>query len=179
MHLDYKIAESKERPLEIDITSSNAGVYVRRNIKELTRGEEDGEKYFQYQEAFISKSEYEQFSKDLLVGQINDENNSAEFEAYKNKLNTGVQYTNGHFYKPKYIGDYKRIMDDVKTAVDLINLLGGDPSAILSQQFAIFDETGKAENMVLMTGLEVINLYFFLYGKKEQYFAEYKASLEN
>ena len=52
--------------------------------------------------------------------------------------------------------------------------LGGDPSSVASQTFAVYDETGKVENMVKMTGLEVIQLYLFLYSKKEQYFAEYK-----
>jgi hypothetical protein len=32
--------------------------------------------------------------------------------------------------------------------------------------------------MVQMSGAEVINLYFFLYAKKEQYFAEYKEAVE-
>ena len=70
-------------------------------------------------------------------------------------------------------------MSDIKNATDLIKDLGGDPSQILSQKFAIYDETGLAENMVMMNGLEVIDLYFFLYAKKEQYFAEYKAEKEN
>ena len=172
MKITYEETANKNRPEQIDITSSPNGVYIRRNIKFDT----EKEMYF-FQEAFLTKSEYEQASKDLLVGQINDESNSAEYEVYKNKLNTGVKYTNGFYYKPKYIADYKRIMDDIKTAVDLIKDLGGDATPILSQKFSIYDETGKVENMVQMTGLEVINLYFFLYGVKEQYFAEYKASL--
>ena len=66
-------------------------------------------------------------------------------------------------------------MSDIETAVNLIKMLGGDPSTVATQTFAVYDETGKVENMVEMTGLEVIQLYLFLYSKKEQYFAEYKA----
>ena len=65
-------------------------------------------------------------------------------------------------------------MSDIETAVNLIKMLGGDPSTVASQTFTVYDETGKVENMVEMTGLEVIQLYLFLYSKKEQYFAEYK-----
>ena len=181
MQVIYNEVEGGTKPLEIDVDSSKAGVYIRRNIKEITKeieGQEEPVKVWQYQEAYLTKSEFEQYSNNLLVGEINGENNSKEFEEYKNKLNTGVQYINGFYYKPKYINDYKRIMSDIKDAVDLIKDLGGDPTAILSQKFAIYDETGKAENMVQMTGLEVINLYFFLYAKKEQYFAEYKEAVE-
>ena len=179
MQVNYIEVEGGEKPNEIDVDSSKAGVYIRRNIKQITKGEGDeAVTLWQYQEAYLTKSEFEQYSNDLLIGEMNGENNSKEFEEYKTKLNTGVQYTNGFYYKPKYINDYKRIMSDIKDAVDLIKDLGGDPTAILSQKFAIYDETGKAENMVQMSGLEVINLYFFLYAKKEQYFAEYKEAVE-
>lgn len=178
--IEYYIAHSSEKPLEIDVTSSKEGVYIRRNIKELEQEGENGgtQKYYEYWEAYLTKSEYEQYSNDLLVGQIDGEPNTKEYEEYKTKLGTGVLYTNGKKYKPKYINDYKRIMSDIKDAVDLIKDLGGDPSGILEQRFAIYDETGKAENMVMMSGLEVINLYFFLYAIKEQYFTEYKAAVE-
>lgn len=179
MKINYYDVEGATKPNEIDIDSSKFGVYIRRNIKEVTKTDGDAPvTLWEYQEAYLTKSEYEEYSNELIAGTINGENNSKEYEEYKNKLNTGVQYINGHFYKPKYINDYKRIMSDIKDAVDLMKDLGGDPSGILSQTFAIYDETGKTENMVQMTGIEVINLYFFLYAVKEQYFAEYKQAVE-
>lgn len=179
MKINYYDVEGATKPNEIDIDSSKFGVYIRRNIKEITKLDGDAPvTLYSYQEAYLTKSEYEEYSNELIAGTINGENNSKEYEEYKNKLNTGVQYINGHFYKPKYINDYKRIMSDIKDAVDLMKDLGGDPSGILSQTFAIYDETGKTENMVQMTGIEVINLYFFLYAVKEQYFAEYKQAVE-
>jgi hypothetical protein len=181
MQVNYYEVEGATRPLEIDVDSSKFGVYIRRNIKAIEKeieGQEEPVTVYRYEETYLSKSEFEQYSKDLLIGEMNGENNTREFEEYKTKLNTGVQYTNGFYYKPKYINDYKRIMSDIKDAVDLMKDLGGDPSAILSQKFAIYDITGKLENMVQMSGAEVINLYFFLYAKKEQYFAEYKEAVE-
>lgn len=181
MEIEFYISESTIKPLEVDVNSSPHGVYVRRNIKEIEKndGTDDEKiKVYRYQEAFLTKSEYEQYSREILVGQIDGESNSEEYERYKKKLDTGVLYTNGFKYKPKYIDDYKKIMSDIKTAVDLIKDMGGEAKEILSQKFAIYDETGKSENMVMMSGIEVINLYFFLYAKKEQYFAEYKLEKE-
>lgn len=179
MQINYKQAESKIKPVKRDSTSSPNGVYFRRNIKEIETINESGEKSikYTYDEAYLNTNEAAILTEDLLVNQLNGEPDTPEYEIYKNKLNTGVLYTNGFKYKPKYISDYKKIMSDIKDAVDLIKDLGGDPSEILSQQFAIYDETGKPENMVMMSGLEVIKLYFYLYSIKEQYFAEYKKSV--
>lgn len=175
----YKKVESPTEPAKRDSMSSPNGVYFRRNIKKIETENESGEKIikYTYDEAFLNKNEAELLGDDLLVNSINGEPDTPEYEEYKNKLNTGVQYTNGFYYKPKYISDYKTIMSDIKDAVDLIKDLGGDPSDILSQKFAIYDETGKSDNMVMMSGLEVINLYFFLYSVKERYFAEYKKAV--
>lgn len=208
MNIVYKTVQSNEKPLEIDITSSQNGVYLRRNIVEKTKELEDGSSstYFEYQEAFLTLSEYEQASKDLLVGQINGEDNTAEYQAYKTKLDTGVLYTNGKKYKPRYHEDYGKIMKDLETAISLIKTsiseletilqnpditeeqrstfaatiqtLQTTLATVLTQSFAIYDETGTDENKVMMNAAEIIALYFFLYAKKEQYFAEYKLEKE-
>ena len=69
-------------------------------------------------------------------------------------------------------------MDDISVAIVLTNLLGGSIEQFKTQKFAVYDETGLVRNMVEMTGLEVINLYIFLYTQKEKYFAEYKLEKE-
>ncbi len=180
MQLTYKTAQSNVKPDLIDNTSCPGYVYIRRDLQQKTRTDDNGQKltYWEYSEAFITANEYETLKNQLVADEVNDNINTAAFEHYQEKLNTGVLYTNGFKYKPKYIDDYKKIMSDMENAVSLIKILGGDPSAIISQQYTIFDETGKSENMVVMTGLEVINLYMFLYAKKEQYFAEYKIEAE-
>jgi hypothetical protein len=145
-------------------------------LQQKTRTDGNGQEltYWEYSEAFVTANEYETLKNQLIADTINDNVNTEAFDEYENKLNTGVLYTNGFKYKPKYINDYKKIMSDIETAVNLIKMLGGDPSTVANQTFAVYDETGKVENMVEMTGLEVIQLYLFLYSKKEQYFAEYK-----
>lgn len=176
MELTYKKAQSNTKPDLIDNTSCPGFVYVRRELKEVTKMLDDNQNltYWEYEEAFVTANEYETIKNQLIADTINDNSNSLAFDEYEKKLNTGVLYTNGFKYKPKYINDYKKIMSDIETAVNLIKMLGGDPTTVASQTFAVYDETGKVENMVEMTGLEVIQLYLFLYSKKEQYFAEYK-----
>lgn len=171
MELQYKEVQSCIRPKEIDSTSSPNGVYLRKNITQ----EDD---IYTYKEAFLSLEEYNQYiiSKDI-TNEILDKEDSEAFQNYEKKLNTGVLYTNGHLYKPKYINDYKKIMDDVITALDLLIKAGGEQAAaqILAKKFTVYDETGLAKNAELMTVTEIITLYFYLYTVKEQYYQEYKA----
>lgn len=176
MQLTYKKAQSNVKPDLIDNTSCPGCVYIRRDLQQKTRTDDNGQElaYWEYSEAFVTANEYETIKNQLIADTINDNVNTEAFDEYEKKLSTGVLYTNGFKYKPKYINDYKKIMSDIETAVNLIKMLGGDPSTVASQTFAVYDETGKVENMVEMTGLEVIQLYLFLYSKKEQYFAEYK-----
>ncbi len=212
MQIEYTNAQSATRPLEIDVESSPYGVYIRRDIKEIEQETEnaDGEiekiKMFEYQEAFLSRSEYEIFSGQQVACNINGNDNSSAFENYQNKLNTGVLYTNGKKYKPRYHEDYGNIMKDLETAISLIKTsiseletilqnpelteeqrlsftatiqtLQTTLATVLTQNFAVYDETGIADNMVMMNAAEIIALYFFLYAKKEEYFAEYKLEKE-
>ena len=163
MEIIYKPAESRERPLEIDITSSD-GVYVRRDIKELTREGQDGEilTYFQYQETFLTKNEYEIYYNTILSKTINGEDNSAAYENYKTKLDTPVEYTNGHYYKPKWA---ESVYAGLLTKGSLL------PSLF---PLKIWDSTELEENAVELTMQELINLTLFLGAKQEQYFNEYK-----
>lgn len=63
MSLDYKAAESLEKPLEVDSTSSPSGVYVRQNITATIYKDSDGadKTKYCYEEAFLTSSEYEQY----------------------------------------------------------------------------------------------------------------------
>lgn len=177
MKINYKNVESLEKPSEIDLTSSADGVYVRRNIKEIVL-EEGGKKYY-YEEALISQNDYETLSKDLLVGQINDEDNTAEYEAYKTKLDTGVLYKNGKKYKPKWASIYSEKATEIKNMLELYTQLGGDSSAITTLTINVYDVTAMPENAVAMTAKEIIELWLFLLTKQEEIFNEYKQSLNN
>ncbi len=184
--MNYQNVESMIKPSLIDKTSSPDGVYVRRNIKEVVL--EEGEKKYYYEEALISKNDYETFSRDLLVGQINDEDNTAEYEAYKTKLDTGVLYKNGKYYKPKWTSIYFKKALEIKTMLELRQAMMNLQSEtietstlpdISSLTINVYDITAKPENAVNMTPLEVSDLWLFLTLKQEEFFNEYKQSLNN
>lgn len=57
----YK-SESTERPDTVDTTSSKTSVFLRRNIKEVTQTDEEGETTaFEYEETKLTKEEYEKY----------------------------------------------------------------------------------------------------------------------
>lgn len=179
MQIVYKTVESKLKPLEIDITSSPNSVYIRRNIKEVVTVDDSGNEItkFVYQEACLNKSEYESYSEDLLVGKFNGEDNTEEYQAYKEKLNTGVLYSNGKYYKPVWADLYNKKVNEIMGMISNYEKLGGDVGGFYNTKILITDATNKAENFVFMTAKEVIELWFFLLGKQEEYFNEYKQSL--
>lgn len=190
MPINYKTVESLEKPSDIDLTSSSDGVYVRRNIKEIVL--DDGVKKYYYEEALISQNEYETYSKDVLVGQIKDEDNTAEYEEYKTKLNTGVLYTNGKYYKPKWTSIYFKKADEIKTMLEFKQALlqqteeQTETTGINTQlpdiselTINVYDVTAKPENAVKMKPIEIYYLWLFLTLKQEEFFNEYKASLNN
>lgn len=174
MQITWKKTESLTMPLEIDTTSSPSGIYIRRNIEEITN--EYGTKY-QYDEVFLTKSEYEIYSKELLVNAINGEDNTAEYEEYKNKLNTGVQYTNGKFYKPKWAAIYSQKINEILPMLNAYKELGSDISIITGLKINVYDITATVENAEEMNIKEIIELWLFLIKKQEQFFNEYKQSL--
>lgn len=65
MNINYQYAESAVRPLEVDTTSCPDGVYLRKDIEEVTRqqeGTEEAQTYYTYQEAFLTNEEYAIYS---------------------------------------------------------------------------------------------------------------------
>lgn len=173
--MNYKIVESLEKPLEIDKTSSSDGIYIRRNIEKIEN--EDGSIKYRYQEAFLSHNEYEVYLRQILANQINGEDNTAEYEAYKEKLNTGVLYSNGKYYKPIWAELYNKKVNEIMQMLSNYEKVGGDTENMLTTKILITDATNKAENFVLMSVKEIIELWFFLLKKQEEFFQEYKQSL--
>lgn len=165
MEIIYKKVQSNEKPLAIDVTSSPDCVYIRRDIKPVEYKNESGETKtrFEYNEAILTKSEYEEFKNVLIANEINAQENSTAFENYQNKLNTPVQYPiNGFYYKPKWAeGVYAGLLEK---------------GALLPAIFPlkIYDSTETEENSALFTQEELIALSIFLAQKQEQFFQEYK-----
>lgn len=166
--LEWKTAESREKPLAVDTTISNDYVYLRKDIKAVKAEDGQGKKYtkYVYQEATISKEDFRALG------------DSGARVLYKIALSTPILYpANNHVYKPAYIDDYFMEMQRVKTALELIKLAGGDIAPILTKTINIYDATGLSENMQSMTVLELANLYLFLYLKKEELYNEYREAI--
>lgn len=183
MEVIYQTVQGAVKPLEIDVDSSPKGVYIRRNIEEIEQetknaeGEVEKIKLWQYQEAYLSKSEFEQYSKTLIVDEINGEENSQEYEDYKRKLKAPVQYKNGKYYKTSWLKLYSSIIDEFAVKINLYEKAGGDIKPIVALKTAIYDITAKLENAEMMSVKEVVDLWLFLYQQKEQYFKEYKEAI--
>ena len=62
--MEWKQAESKNSPNLVDATSCPGKVYVRKDIRQVTRTENTGEEtiMYTYQEALMTSREYENYS---------------------------------------------------------------------------------------------------------------------
>ena len=68
MKLNYKKSQSSIKPDLIDTTSSKKYVYLRQNVVKVnSKDEQSGEyrSYFEYDEAKLTKGEYEEYLKEL------------------------------------------------------------------------------------------------------------------
>lgn len=169
MNVIYRKAESNTRPLDIEVTSSSKYVYIRRNINEETRQEDEGKPYtmYVYEEALLTKDDWEGYKNELLYKLINNQDNTEEFDSYLNSLNTPIEYDNGHTYKPKW--------------ADFIYFGLLQKGMVWPELFPmkIYDSTGLEENAEEMTIEELRSLALFLEKKKEELFLEYKKQISN
>lgn len=69
MKLNYRKSQSSVYPELIDTTSSKKCVYLRKNVVEVQSEDMNGEIYttYEYDEAKLTKEEYEQYLKELSV----------------------------------------------------------------------------------------------------------------
>ena len=68
MKLNYKKSQSSIKPDLIDTTSSKKYIYLRQNVVEInSKDEQSGEdrSYFEYDEAKLTKEEYEQYLMEM------------------------------------------------------------------------------------------------------------------
>lgn len=68
--MNWYNSESSIRPDEVDTTSSKTSVFLRRNIKETVRTDEQtGNEtvFYEYEEAILTKEEYEEYLKGLAL----------------------------------------------------------------------------------------------------------------
>lgn len=83
MKLNYRKSESAELPEAIDTTSSKTSVYLRKNIAEKERKDEDGNayQYYEYDEAKMTKEEYEKYLDELAVADIRQQRADIDYIA--------------------------------------------------------------------------------------------------
>lgn len=62
MNLYFKKSQSSVKPTLIDTTSSKKVVYIRQNIVEVQK---DDTTFYKYDEAKLTKSEYQEYLKEL------------------------------------------------------------------------------------------------------------------
>lgn len=86
--MEYRKSESAGMPQLIDTTSSKTTVYIRRNISKAQRDTGDGETYdyYEYEEAKLTRAEWEECQKELAVMDIQQQRADIDYIA----LMTGV-----------------------------------------------------------------------------------------
>ena len=72
MLVNWKYAESTDRPLDVDEVSSPTSVYLAKDIIEKQREDTDGETvtYYEYQSAVLSKAEYNMYLTEKLQSDV-------------------------------------------------------------------------------------------------------------
>ena len=68
MNLNWNYSESTVKPLEIDTTTSKVVVYLRQNIVEVEKTNENDNStalFYEYDEAKLTKEEYQEYLKEL------------------------------------------------------------------------------------------------------------------
>lgn len=83
MIIEYAKSQSSEKPDLIDQTSSKSHVYLRRNISESYREDMDGnnQKYYDYEEAKLTKEEYEQYINEIAMLDIRQQRADIDYIA--------------------------------------------------------------------------------------------------
>ena len=70
MKMNYTKSESTIKPELVDTTSSKTTVYLRKNIIEKERVDEETDEstpYYEYDEAKLTKAEYQEYLKELEI----------------------------------------------------------------------------------------------------------------
>ena len=67
MEIKYTTSSSNEEPVLLDTTSSETHVYIRRNVKLVTKTDAEGNEYqeYEYEEAQLTKAEYAAYTASI------------------------------------------------------------------------------------------------------------------
>ena len=78
MNLYFKKSQSYVKPELVDTTSSKKVVYIRQNIVEIQK---DDTKFYEYDEAKLTKSEYQEYLKELEIIDIQQQRADIDYIA--------------------------------------------------------------------------------------------------
>ena len=80
MNVNYVKSQSSVKPDLIDSTSSKKYVYLRKNITEIQQLDNESI-FYEYQEAKLTKKEYEQYLKELSIIDIQQQRADIDYIA--------------------------------------------------------------------------------------------------
>ena len=93
MKMNYVKSESTIKPELVDTTSSKTTVYIRKNIIEKERvDEETGEStpYYEYDETKLTKKEYQEYLKELEIIDIQKQRADIDYIALMSGIDLEV-----------------------------------------------------------------------------------------
>jgi hypothetical protein len=87
MKINYVKSQSTIKPELIDSTSSKKYVYLR---KDIAKTQQDNITFYEYQEAKLTKKEYEQYLKELSIIDIQQQRADIDYIALMTGVDLGV-----------------------------------------------------------------------------------------
>ena len=93
MKLNYIKSQSSVKPDLIDTTSSKTTVYIRKNIIEKERMDKetgDSTTYYEYDEAKLTKEEYQEYLKELEIIDIQKQRADIDYIALMSGIDLEV-----------------------------------------------------------------------------------------
>ena len=93
MKMNYVKSESTIKPELIDTTSSKTTVYIRKNIIEKERIDNetgDSTAYYEYDEAKLTKAEYKEYLKELEIIDIQKQRADIDYIALMSGIDLEV-----------------------------------------------------------------------------------------
>ncbi len=81
--MNYIKSESMIKPLTVDATSSKTTVYLRKNIVDKERTDDEGNvyQYYEYDEAKLTKAQYKEYLKELEIADIQQQRADIDYIA--------------------------------------------------------------------------------------------------
>ena len=93
MILNYVKSQSSIKPELIDTTSSKTSVYIRQNIVEIEKTNESDNTsttFYEYEEAKLTKKEYDQYLKELSIIDIQKQRADIDYIALMSGIDLEV-----------------------------------------------------------------------------------------